>query len=138
MRLSDWINSIRWKYFTNNKSGLIFKELMKEFEMVDKMTENKRYYRTNVNLEDNNHEPYYNIRDRKKEGNNVLFMVGGKYTSKEIVDKLNEQDAKIREQDKHEEKLFSYFFKRFEEERGVDHETFCEMWFDIKYGDDVE
>ena len=60
------------------------------------MTENKRYYRTNVNLEDNNHEPYYNIRDRKKEGNNVLFMVGGKYTSKEIVNKLNEQEETIK------------------------------------------
>ena len=59
------------------------------------MTEKKRYYRTNVNLEYNNHEPYYNIRDRKKEGNNVLFMVGGKYTSKEIVDRLNEQEETI-------------------------------------------
>ena len=57
---------------------------------------NKRYYRTNVNLEDNNHEPYYNIRDRKKGGNNVLFMVGGKHTSKEIVDKLNEQEERIK------------------------------------------
>ena len=64
--------------------------------MVEAMTENKRYYRTNVNLEDNNHEPYYNIRDRKKEGNNVLFMVGGKYTSKEIVNKLNEQEETIK------------------------------------------
>jgi len=43
MTFHDWINNIRWKYFTNNKSGLIFKELMKEFQMVDKMTENKRY-----------------------------------------------------------------------------------------------
>ena len=61
----------------------------------NRMTEKKRYYRTNVNLEYNNHEPYYNIRDRKKEGNNVLFMVGGKYTSKEIVDRLNEQEERI-------------------------------------------
>ena len=61
------------------------------------MTEKKRYYRTNVNLEDNNHKSYYNIRDRKKEGNNVLFMVNGKYTSKEIVDRLNEQDVRIKE-----------------------------------------
>ena len=68
--------------------------------MVNKMTENKRYYRTNVNLEDNNHEPYYNIRDKKKEGNNVLFMVGGKYTSKEIVDRLNEQEERIKELEK--------------------------------------
>ena len=60
------------------------------------MTEKKRYYRTYVNLEDNNHKPYYNIRDRKKEGNNVLFMINGKYTSKEIVDRLNEQDIEIK------------------------------------------
>ena len=66
---------------------------------------NKRYYRTNVNLEDNNHEPYYNIRDKKKEGNNVLFMVGGKYTSKEIVDKLNEKEERIRELEKENERL---------------------------------
>lgn len=64
------------------------------------MTKKKRYYRTNVNLEDNNHEPYYNIRDRKKGGNNVLFMVGGKYTSKEIVDRLNEQDEQIKKLEK--------------------------------------
>lgn len=59
------------------------------------MIEKKRYYRTYVNLEDNNHEPYYNIRDKKKEGNNVLFMIGGKYTSKKIVDLLNEQEEEI-------------------------------------------
>ena len=59
------------------------------------MTEKKRYYRTYVNLVYNNHEPYYNIRDRKKGGNNVLFMVGGKHTSKEIVDRLNEQEETI-------------------------------------------
>ena len=43
MTLSEWINNIRWKYFTNNKAGLIFKELTKEFRIVHKMTENKRY-----------------------------------------------------------------------------------------------
>lgn len=45
MTLSDWINNIRWKYFTNNKAGLIFKELMKEFRTVEQMTENKRYFK---------------------------------------------------------------------------------------------
>ena len=60
------------------------------------MTE-KRYYRTFVNLEDNQHNPYYNIRDKSKEGNNIVFMVVGKYTSKDIVDKLNEQEERIKE-----------------------------------------
>ena len=56
----------------------------------------KRYYRTFVNLEDNQHNPYYNIRDKTKDGNNILFMVTGRYTSKDIVDLLNEQDAVIK------------------------------------------
>lgn len=67
------------------------------------MTENKRYYRTNVNLGDNNNEPYYNIRDRKKEENNVLFMVSGKYISKNIIDLLNEQEKQIQELKKEKE-----------------------------------
>lgn len=61
------------------------------------MTE-KRYYRTNTNIYDNiTNAPYYSIRDRKKEESNVLFIVGGKNTSKNIIDLLNEQEERIKE-----------------------------------------
>lgn len=90
------------------------------------MTENKRYYRTNVNLEDNNHEPYYNIRDKKKEGNNVLFMIGGKYTSKEIVGLLNKQDKELENSKKQLKRVYNYFMDYLEDE--ISSESFSEMW----------
>ena len=52
MTLSEWINNIRWKYFTNNKSGLIFKELTKKFRIVYKMTENKQLELENKRLKE--------------------------------------------------------------------------------------
>ena len=58
----------------------------------------KRYYRTNTNIYDNiTTAPYYSIRDRNKEEYNVLFIVSGKNTSKNIIDLLNEQEERINE-----------------------------------------
>ena len=58
----------------------------------------KRYYRTNTNIYDNiTNTPYYSIRDIKKEEYNVLFIVSGKNTSKNIIDLLNEQEERINE-----------------------------------------
>lgn len=80
------------------------------------MTENKRYIEINNKY----------IKDTK-----TLL----KYDSNEVIDLLNEQNVIIKEQKKHEEKIFNYFFKWFERERNIDYETFREMWFNIKYGD---
>lgn len=78
-----WLNDIRWKYFTNEKAGLIFKELTKEFRIVYKMTENKRYTTDNGSNED------------------VCLVdnvTGKEFESDfdEIVDLLNEQEETIR------------------------------------------
>ena len=77
MILSDWINSIRWKYFTNNKSGLIFKELMKEFWMVEQMTEKR----------------YLNIIPSGIQDTETGKIIHGS----KIGDLLNEQDERIKE-----------------------------------------
>ena len=83
MRLSDWINDIRWKYFTNEKAGLIFKELMKEFQEVNKMTE-KRFTTDGIDIIDNRQLIEYVVLE--KQGREL------------VVDLLNEQSDKITEQ----------------------------------------
>ena len=85
MTFHDWINNIRWKYFTNNKSGLIFKETTKEFGMVYKMTENKRYYIGNGEN--------CTICDSNRRGSDFYNML----TQFEAVDRLNEQEERIQE-----------------------------------------
>ena len=98
MRFHDWINNIRWKYFTNNKAGLIFKELTKEFRIVHKMTENKRF-----RIYQDLYEDFY-IEDIESYNNQKLqrsYKVGNeedvKYENVEnIVDLLNEQEEEIR------------------------------------------
>ena len=87
MTFHDWINNIRWKYFTNNKAGLIFKELTKEFGMVYKMTENKRYYR------DFEGENGTILRDRIT--NEEVFEFGMS-DSKDLCDLLNEKEELIK------------------------------------------
>lgn len=84
MTFHDWINNIRWKYFTNNKSGLIFKETTKEFGMVYKMTENKRYYIGNGEN--------CTICDSNQGGSDFYNML----TQFEAVDRLNEQEELIK------------------------------------------
>lgn len=105
MTLSDWINDIRWKYFTNEKAGLIFKELMKEFQMVNKMTENKRF-----RIYQDLYEDFY-IEDIESYNNQKLqrsYKIGNeedvKYENVEnIVDLLNEQEERIKELEKEKE-----------------------------------
>ena len=80
MTFSDWINNIRWKYFTNEKAGLIFKELMKEFEMGVAMTENKRYTSDIHRIYDDNEE---------------IACADTMDDAEVIVDLLNEQDTEI-------------------------------------------
>ena len=84
MRFHNWISNIRWEYFTNNKSGLIFKELMKEFRMVRQMTENKRfeYWKDSDTAYDTKikYGQYFRIIDKK-----------------DMVCLLNEQDERIKE-----------------------------------------
>lgn len=77
------------------------------------MTENKRY--TYLNYSRDGHIGSFYLNDKP-------------ITNKEVCDLLNEQD-------KHEEKLFNYFFKWFEEERGTNYEDFCVLWINIKNGD---
>ena len=99
MTFHDWINNIIWKYFTNNKSGLIFKELTKEFRIVHKMTENKRF-----RIYQDLYEDFY-IEDIESYNNQKLqrsYKVGNeedvKYENVEnIVDLLNEQEETINE-----------------------------------------
>ena len=83
MRFHNWISNIRWKYFTNSKSGLIFKELMKEFRMVRQMIENKRfeYWKDSDTAYDTKikYGQYFRIIDKK-----------------DMVCLLNEQDAEIK------------------------------------------
>lgn len=91
MTLSEWINNIRWKYFTNNKSGLIFKELMKEFRMVEQMTENKRY---NIKPSNIVEDAFY-IKDDKRE--HSFPTVDDKSHLIMYEKALNEQDERINE-----------------------------------------
>ena len=86
MRFHDGISNIRWKYFTNSKSGLIFKELIGEFRMVEKMTENKRYYIGNGKN--------CTICDSNQGGSDFYNML----TRFEAVDRLNEQEEEIQTQ----------------------------------------
>lgn len=88
MTLSDWINDIRWKYFTNEKAGLIFKELMKEFQMVNKMTENKRYTTDNGSNEDVCLVD--NVTGKQLEVVDITEI-------DVLLDLLNEQDVRIKE-----------------------------------------
>ena len=107
MTFHDWINDIRWKYFTNEKAGLIFKELMKEFRIVYKMTENKRF-----RIYQDLYEDFY-IEDIESYNNQKLqrsYKVGNeedvKYENVEnIVDLLNEQDTRIKELEKENKQL---------------------------------
>ena len=88
MTFHDWINNIRWKYFTNNKSGLIFKETTKEFRIVHKMTEKKRYelkeYDMGLFVQDN-------------ENNKTQYYSQSKSSMNKVVDLLNEQEEEIQE-----------------------------------------
>lgn len=106
MTFHDWINDIRWKYFTNEKAGLIFKELMKEFRIVYKMTENKRYYR------DFEGENGTIIRDRIT--NEEVFEFGLS-DSKDLCDLLNEQDNEIQSCKLAYNQLSSYVDANFDE-----------------------
>ena len=91
MTLSEWINNIRWKYFTNNKSGLIFKELTKEFRIVHKMTENKRY---NIKPSNIVEDAFY-IKDDEKE--HSFPTVDDKSNLIMYEKALNEQNNRIKE-----------------------------------------
>ena len=90
MILSDWINNIRWKYFTNSKSGLIFKELMKEFWMVEQMTENKRFKIVN------DCGDYHLMNGDEQLGYDLCSYSMRKTNWNNVVDKLNEQEELIK------------------------------------------
>ena len=72
----------------------------------------------------------YDIHDKNKSNgvDGYIAYLPHEEQANLICDLLNEQD-------KHEEKLFNYFFKWFEEERGTNYEDFCVLWVNIKSGD---
>ena len=137
MRLSDWIKNIRWKYFTNEKAGLISKELMKEFEMVNKMTENKRYhyhdFEEYCTITDTNKYPkdlndFYNelvqegyLEDYDGDKEVVLELAEEKYqeyledhcmSTKEIIDLMNGQAEEIKKLREMGQELYEWDNKR--------------------------
>ena len=99
MRFHDWINNIRWKYFTNNKAGLIFKELTKEFRIVHKMTENKRY---NIKPSNIVEDAFY-IKDDERE--HSFPTVDDKSHLIMYEKALNEQDERIKQLEKENKRL---------------------------------
>lgn len=83
------------------------------------MTENKRY-----KISDIAYFLYSDICD----GNKPLW-------NEEVVDLLNDQDSRIKETEQIIERLYVFFLKWFEEERGMNPHDFGLWWCSIGLGE---